>query len=153
MDAAALSDDAIIRKVLTVFSRKKVANLPGGGKKQIATAIKAGLSFKEGINVKQRLGLSDKEIAETIGTSEKTLQRRKQKGEHFTMVESDRLFRLARIFALTSEVLKSEDLARKWLHRPQFGLGGEVPIEVMKTEAGAKDVEELLYRIAYGDLA
>jgi putative toxin-antitoxin system antitoxin component (TIGR02293 family) len=153
MEATALSDDALIRKVLTVFSQKSLEKVHGGGKKQIATVIKSGLSFKAGVNVKEQLGLSDKEIAETIGTSEKTLQRRKKKGEHFTMVESDRLFRMTRIFALACEVLKSDDRARKWLHRPQFGLGGEVPIEMMKTESGAKDVEELLYRIAYGDVA
>jgi putative toxin-antitoxin system antitoxin component (TIGR02293 family) len=153
MEATALSDDALIRRVLTVFSQKGLGKVHGGGKKQITSVIKSGLSFKAGVNVKEQLGLSDREIAETIGTSEKTLQRRKKKGEHFTMVESDRLFRMTRIFALASEVLKSDDRARKWLHRPQFGLGGEVPIEMMKTESGAKDVEELLYRIAYGDVA
>ena len=153
MDNEVLSDDALIRKVLTVFSRKGLENVHGVGKEQIESIIKSGLSSEAGVNVKEQLGLSDREIAETIGTSEKTLQRRKKKGERFTMVESDRLFRMARIFVLASEVLKSDDRARKWLHRPQFGLGGEVPIEMMKTESGAKDVEELLYRIAYGDVA
>ena len=153
MEAEALSDDALIRKVLTVFGRRNLKQSQGGMKKQIVAAIKSGFSFKTGVNVKEQLGLSDKEIAETIGTSEKTLQRRKKKGERFTMVESDRLFRIARIFALASEVLKSNDRAKKWLHRNQFGLGGEVPLETIKTALGAKDVEELLYHIAYGDVA
>jgi putative toxin-antitoxin system antitoxin component (TIGR02293 family) len=153
MDNEVLSDDALIRRVLTVFSRKGLEEVRGGSKKQIASVIKSGLSFKAGVNVKEQLGLSYLEIAETIGTSEKTLQRRKKKGERFTMVESDRLFRMARIFVLASLVLKSDDRARKWLHRPQFGLGGEVPLEMIKTALGAKDVEELLYHIAYGDVA
>lgn len=153
MKAIALSDDALIRKVLTVFSQKSLEKVSGSEKKQISNVIKSGLSFKAGVNVKEQLGLSDKEIAESIGTSEKTLQRRKKRGEQFTMVESDRLFRMTRIFALASEVLKSDENARKWLHRPQFGLGGDIPIDMMKIESGAKDVEELLYRIAYGDVA
>ncbi len=152
MDDEALSDDAIIRRILTVFSRKGLERLHRGSKEQITFVIKSGLSFRAGVNIKEQLGLSDQEIAETIGTSEKTLQRRKKNGEPFTMVESDRLFRMARIFVLASLVLKSDDRARKWLRRPQFGLGGEVPLETIKTALGAKDVEELLYHIAYGDV-
>ena len=59
---------------------------------------------------------------------------------------------MARIFALAVSVLESEEMARKWLHRVQRGLGGRVPIEVIQTEAGAQEVEDLLERIEYGVL-
>jgi len=55
MEAEALSDDALIRKVLTVFGQKSLEKVHGGGKKQIATVIKSGLSFKAGVDVKEQL--------------------------------------------------------------------------------------------------
>jgi putative toxin-antitoxin system antitoxin component (TIGR02293 family) len=48
------------------------------------------------------------------------------------------------------EVLESEENARQWLTSPQFGLGGEVPLEYAGTEVGAREVEDLLGRIEYG---
>jgi putative toxin-antitoxin system antitoxin component (TIGR02293 family) len=37
-----------------------------------------------------------------------------------------------------------------WLRRPQPGLGGRVPLELLVTQAGADQVETLLRRIDYG---
>ncbi len=56
----------------------------------------------------------------------------------------------ARIIELAIRVLEDEEKARNWLQKPQYGLGGAVPIELLQTEAGAKEVEELLWRIEYG---
>jgi putative toxin-antitoxin system antitoxin component (TIGR02293 family) len=62
-------------------------------------------------------------------------------------VESSRLFRLARIFARAAQVLDGPDAAAKWLRRPQRALGGEVPLALLDTDAGAVAVERLLGRI------
>jgi uncharacterized protein (DUF2384 family) len=37
-----------------------------------------------------------------------------------------------------------------WLRREQPGLGGQVPLELLVTQAGADQVETLLRRIDYG---
>ncbi len=37
-----------------------------------------------------------------------------------------------------------------WLRQPQFALGGRVPLEMLHTEAGTREVEDLLGRIEYG---
>ncbi len=152
MKSAVFGEETLKKKVLSVISTK-TAPKGSGVTVTIRTFVKKGFPFQAGINVKALLGLSDKEIAETIGTSEKTLQRMRKKRAPFSMVESDRLYRMARIFALASHVMGGDDLARQWLREPQYGLGEEIPIEVMKTEEGAKEVEELLYRIEYGVLA
>ena len=62
----------------------------------------------------------------------------------------DRVYYRARITKLATSVLEDRDLAEKWLNEPQFGLDEKIPIEMMKTKEGAKEVEELLYRIEYG---
>lgn len=65
---------------------------------------------------------------------------------------SERLYRLARIYALTTSAVGSEVGATEWLIRPQWGLGGVIPLEMAKTEIGAKEVENLLGRIEHSVL-
>ncbi len=64
--------------------------------------------------------------------------------------ESDRLYRLARIVALAKYYLGDNQLAMQWLKRPNRALGGKIPLELLDTEPGAKMVENILGRIAYG---
>jgi len=56
---------------------------------------------------------------------DRTLIRRK-KESRLQASESDRLFRLARVAALALEVLEDADKARRWIHKPNRALGGEV---------------------------
>ena len=60
--------------------------------------------------------------------------------------------RTTRILKRAAEVLGSEEEARRWLEREQWGLGGAVPLQHAKTEPGAREVETLLGRIDYGVL-
>jgi putative toxin-antitoxin system antitoxin component (TIGR02293 family) len=52
--------------------------------------------------------------------------------------------------ALAEEVLEDAGRAREWLHQPQRGLGNRIPLDLIRTEAGAREVEDLLGRIEYG---
>lgn len=47
------------------------------------------------------------------------------------------------------EVFENPDRARRWLREPQRALGNRVPLELLGTEAGAREVEDLLGRIEY----
>ena len=90
----------------------------------------------------------------TEPTVEKTVSRlRKNSSARVNPVAGDRLYRMARLFALAREVTGGEASARLWLRSPQFGLQGQTPLELMLTEAGAREVEELLGRIEHGVLA
>ena len=103
--------------------------------------------------VKSKLGLSDSELASVLGVSAKTVSRmRGRKGARLGLVASDRLFRLARVFALASRVLQSEQAARNWMRTPQIGLGNRVPLDLLRTEPGAREVEQLLGRMECGVL-
>jgi len=67
--------------------------------------------------------------------------------------ESDRLYRLARIVALAGEFLGDHERAVRWLKRPNRALGGIAPIAAIDTEPGARQVENILGRIAYGGIS
>jgi putative toxin-antitoxin system antitoxin component (TIGR02293 family) len=75
-----------------------------------------------------------------------TLQRRRGR---LSLVESERVERLARITALAEEVWEDPASAHEFLVTPQPQLGDERPVDLARTDLGARRVEELLYKLEY----
>jgi putative toxin-antitoxin system antitoxin component (TIGR02293 family) len=94
-------------------------------------------------------GLSLKQLAHSLDLSPRSLQRRRQQGR-LAQYESDRLYRLARIVALAKHNIGDAQAAARWLKRPNRALGGGIPLDLVDTEVGARAVEDVLGRIAYG---
>jgi putative toxin-antitoxin system antitoxin component (TIGR02293 family) len=141
------------RNVAAILGGRKVLGKPVGGL-DFADLVKQGLPQPALEHVKEILKLSDREISSALGVSEKTAWRmRHAPAKRLTSVTSDRLYRLARIFALAEEVLEDREQAREWLRSPQVGLDNRVPFELLETEAGAREVEDLLLRIEHGVLS
>ena len=100
----------------------------------------------------QSSGLTLKELADALDLSSRSLQRRRRTGR-LARFESDRLYRLARIVALARQSFGEDDVATRWLKRSNRALGGVAPIQALDTEAGAREVENVLGRIAYGGIS
>ena len=66
------------------------------------------------------------------------------------MDESDRVYRLGRLFKIAQNVLGSAKLASKWFKLPEKAFGGATPLDYADTETGAQEVERLLRRTAHG---
>lgn len=98
---------------------------------------------------RRMLDISVDAAASLLGTSARTLARRQKEG-HLQETESDRLYRIVRLFERAVDVFGNEEDARIWMRRPQWGLGGAVPLEYARTDPGAREVESLLDRIDYG---
>jgi putative toxin-antitoxin system antitoxin component (TIGR02293 family) len=127
--------------------RKNGAN--GAGPHQLARKVQAGLSFSEVETLRRQLGLPLEQLSKTLGISRATLHRRKASGR-LAPDQSDKVVRFARIFQHAQQVFGDEERARLWLTFPQYGLGGEVPLDFARTEVGAREVDDLLGRIEYG---
>jgi len=97
-------------------------------------------------------GLTLKELADALDLSSRSLQRRRTSGK-LARYESDRLYRLARLIAIASDYLGDQERARHWFKRPNRALGGLAPVEAIDTEVGARQVENILGRIAYGGVS
>ena len=82
----------------------------------------------------------------------RSLQRRRRSGR-LARFESDRLFRLARIVAFAHQALGGTELATRWLKRPNRALAGSTPVSFIDTELGARQVENVLGRIAFGGIS
>jgi putative toxin-antitoxin system antitoxin component (TIGR02293 family) len=118
----------------------------------LANVVKAGLPASAIDRVKESLDLPDSELTAALAISTKTLGRMRKTRRHLSLIEGDRLARLARLIVLANAVLEQPDLVREWFRSPQIGLNNQTPLEVMVTEAGAREVEDLLQRIEHGVL-
>ena len=54
---------------------------------------------------------------------------------------------------LAERTFASREKAHRWLHRNLGALGGRTPMNLIRTDAGARVVESLLARIAWGAAA
>jgi len=61
--------------------------------------------------------------------------------------------RLNRNGATFGANIDDDDKARRWLKRPNRSLGGRTPFDLIDTEPGARAVENILGRIAYGGVS
>jgi putative toxin-antitoxin system antitoxin component (TIGR02293 family) len=94
-------------------------------------------------------GMSDEEIYSFI-VPRRTLLHRKTRRESLTHDESDRAVRIARITSLTEEVFGDDAKAARWLRKAKARFEGRCPLEMLRTEAGARLVEEMLLQLDYG---
>jgi len=117
--------------------------------RETVATIRAGLPMVEFEGLQELLGLSAEALAGYLGISRSTLVRRRKSGR-LDMQESDRLLRYARLYARTEEVLGGAAPAREWLQAPARALGFVSPLEFAETEAGCREVENLLGRIEHG---
>ena len=123
------------------------ASVEGGA--SLLERVREGLPWGEFRALQGLLGLTPEELARLLGISRSTMLRRKRAGRLDTS-ESDRVVRLARLFSQACEILGGEEVARQWLTQPARGLGHVPPLELAETETGAREVENLLGRLAYG---
>lgn len=132
-----------------IYGPSNKDSLPVLTSSMLIKSLKAGLVVKELEALRSSLDLPMDRLAPMLGISNTTLHRRKSTGR-LDPAESDRVLRFARLMGTAVDVLENEQNARSWLTSPQFGLGGAVPLEYAGTEVGAREVEDLLGRIAYG---
>jgi putative toxin-antitoxin system antitoxin component (TIGR02293 family) len=100
----------------------------------------------------KRSGFSEQEIGRFI-VPERTQRHRKAKRQPLTVEESDRVVRLMRIQALTEDVFGDAEKANRWLRENLAILDGKPPLEVARTESGARVVEQVLAKIDWGAAA
>jgi len=117
---------------------------------ELAELIRQGLPSDSLLVLGEKLALKNAALSEKLGIPQRTLTRRLTRHSRLTAAESDRTVRLARVYATAVEMIGNADKAAHWLRTPNRALGGAVPIDCLDTDLGAREVENILGRIAYG---
>lgn len=111
--------------------------------------IQDGLPFLAVELLQEKLRIARSRLADVLIMSPRTLARR-ESDKKLTPDESDRLYRVARLFDIAERILCGSEQAEQWLKEENISLGGAIPLEMVKTEPGARLVEQILGRIEYG---
>lgn len=82
-----------------------------------------------------------------------TLSRRIKNGERLSAEESEKLQRVARVFAMALDVWGSVEDAREFMVKRHPMLDDRSPFEASLSEIGAREVESILGRLLFGSAA
>lgn len=111
--------------------------------------IREGIPSSAAETLARRIHVSQAEFSTFLNIPERTLVRRKGEGV-LNSEESAKLVRMARVVERASEVFDELDAALDWLKSPNAALSGAIPMSLLDTEIGAKEVMDTLGRIEHG---
>ena len=80
----------------------------------------------------------------------RTFERRLGAGQPLKVAEADAIARLIRVRDHARAAFGRSDLAETWLTEPNPELGERIPLEMARTDLGAREVETVLGRIEHG---
>lgn len=83
----------------------------------------------------------------------KTFKNYKQQNILLDPAVSEKVLTLFALYDKGISLFGSVDEFNKWMGEPAFGLGNQIPKDLLNTITGIKLLEEELIRIEYGDLA
>ncbi len=133
----------------TAAVEKKMSSAKAKHPTELIRKIQKGLRFSELETLQNSIDLPFEQLAAKLAISRSTLQRRKISGR-LSPDESDKVIRYSRLVQQAADFFGEIGKARAWLKHPQYGLGDAVPLDYARTEAGAREVENLLGRMKYG---
>ena len=116
----------------------------------LAQLVRKGLPAGTVTALAEKLHLGNGVLSRKLGIPQRTLTRRLSQASLVTPAESDRTVRMARAYANPVEMIGDQDKAMEWLRTPNRTLGRERPLDLLDTDMGARMVEDVLGRIAYG---
>jgi hypothetical protein len=82
--------------------------------------------------LQQGLGLSDDELADALGASNRTFQRWRAGTAYPQQLARQRLAELLRLLQRASGTFEGPDAVRRWLHSESRFLGGLTPAEAIR---------------------
>ncbi|WP_439487411.1 antitoxin Xre-like helix-turn-helix domain-containing protein [Algoriphagus sp.] len=104
-----------------------------------------GLDKKALESFKEISGLDYNTLADALGVSTKTLQRK----DVFDTGQSEKLYELAELYAIGVNYFGHEGF-RKWMDRPLFSLGNRKPLSLIDVSEGIDMLKTEIMRLQYG---
>lgn len=136
------SENLMIEEPVAIFGQVD-------SREQVIQKIKKGLPTTSFEKLRSEFGVTAAELAATLNINMRTLARRKQSGR-LDVDESERVYRLARLFQIGLNLFQDAELTRRWFSNPKDIFSGLTPLNYADTEPGAQDVEKQLRRLEHG---
>lgn len=139
-----------IEKIAQVLGAEAILHRIPHSQNELRLMVERGLPKQSCLFVLSHLFKSKSESRNHLYelVPEPTFKRRK---EFLKIDESEKIERLARVIATALHVLDDDvEQVQTFFLNPHRELNGETPYHVSRTELGARQVEEILWKIFYG---
>jgi putative toxin-antitoxin system antitoxin component (TIGR02293 family) len=127
----------------------EVADMPTN---QAVKVIRAGLPARAFVGVADVLYLTVDELAGKLGVSARTIRDQRKKLARLSSENTEKLVRIARVQHQARKIFSTNEAVSGWLRSPAPALEGAHPIDLLDTDLGAREVENVLNGIAYGNV-
>jgi putative toxin-antitoxin system antitoxin component (TIGR02293 family) len=117
---------------------------------EVLTQLRSGLPAAMFEQVATTLGLSTSMLATKLGIARRTVTRKRGNGAPLSSETSEKLLRVARVRNLGRVLFTTDEAVSEWMSKPESSLGDMAPLDVLDTDLGAREVENLLRALAYG---
>src|SRR5271168_1282893 len=117
---------------------------------EVLPLVRHGLPAGMFEQVAAALGLSSTSLAAKLGIARRTVTRKRGNGAPLSSETSEKLLRVARIRNLGRTLFTTDEAVSEWLSKPDASLGNTAPLDLLDTDLGAREVENLLRALAYG---
>ncbi len=139
----------IVPTVMMVEEPLDVIGYQVKSRNDIIVRIKRGLPIQSFDTLRQEFAVPIPHLAKILNINTRTLNRRRQSGR-FNTDESERVYRLGRLFKIALNLFKEISAVQQWFAVPKEIFEGETPLNYADTEPGAQEVEKQLRRIGHG---
>ena len=117
------------------------------------STINKKLQYQTVQDTASRYALNRQGIREILGISESTQFRYEKYNPVLKPHQADRWARFSRIVQQAFDLFEDRAETKRWLSTPKKDLENRTPLEALTTDAGSIQVEQMLYRAAYGIFA
>jgi putative toxin-antitoxin system antitoxin component (TIGR02293 family) len=117
---------------------------------EVLAQLRHGLPAAMFEQVATTLGLSTGTLAAKLGIARRTVTRKQGNGAPLSSEASEKLLRVARVRNLGRTLFTSDRAVSEWLSKPDASLADMAPLDLLDTDIGAREVENLLRTLAYG---
>jgi putative toxin-antitoxin system antitoxin component (TIGR02293 family) len=115
-----------------------------------AHVIEEGLPITDFVKFGRESGYTVEELARLVHIPPRTYARRVAAKARLDIPEGERAVRIMRLYDLAKGFFGTHDNTREWLNCRVPALGGRTPLDMARTEPGAREVENLIGRIEHG---
>jgi putative toxin-antitoxin system antitoxin component (TIGR02293 family) len=119
----------------------------------LLTSSKKGLEAKAALDFLNLSGFSHQQFQDTFKTTVKTIQNYTNQAQKLDASLSEKILKAFALFEKGIALFGSADVFYNWLNVPAYGLGNQIPFDILDTFTGVNLIEEELIRLEYGDLA
>jgi putative toxin-antitoxin system antitoxin component (TIGR02293 family) len=138
-----------VEGVLDVLGGAKVLGRGVRSPQELVDQVRNGLPFAALSVVMEEYGITRDVVCGVLQLSSRNFLRRKDQ-KRLSPVESDRLYRLARVLAHANRVFEDPDESAEWIQTPNAALGKQQPLTLLDTDIGVQQVDQVLGRIEHG---